>query len=169
MYDMGARFVAAPGSLPEPIVLTMDLAETRDRIWEMWTTPEGLTSWLCLRAHVEPWVGGAYELFWNPDETRPLSDSTVGCRVLSIDPPRLLEVSWRGADAVARVMDARGAPTTQVTVRLYPTLTGTRLELLHAGWGEGAEWARARAWFERVWAGAFELLRPVVRSATPPP
>jgi uncharacterized protein YndB with AHSA1/START domain len=137
----------------------MDLREGRDRVWDMWTTPPGLTSWLCERAKVEPFAGGAYELYWNPDQSQPLSNSTNGCRVLSIDRPRLLVVSWRGSDAVARVMDAPGAPTTQVEVRLFPTLDGTRLELRHMGWGRGPEWTRARQWFELAWSNAFERLR----------
>ncbi len=153
-----------PKQTAPQIALTMDLASTRDRVWGMWTTVEGLAAWLCLRANVDPEVGGAYELFWNPDESKPLSDSTAGCRVLSIDRPRLLEVSWRGADEVGQVMNAPGAPTTQVSVRLFPTLTGTRLELLHTGWGDGPEWERARAFFEAAWTNAFERLRTVLRS-----
>ena len=81
----------------EPLRFELDIAATRERVWDLFTTAGGLTSWLCLRARVEPRVGGAYELFWNPDATRPESDSTLGCRILSIDRPRLLSFTWRGA------------------------------------------------------------------------
>ena len=97
----------------QPLFYTMDIATPRDRLWEAWTTPEGLSSWLCLRADVEPAVGGRFELFWNPDASRPESDSTLGCRVLSIDRPRLLQFTWRGSDEVAEVMNAPGAPVTE--------------------------------------------------------
>ena len=123
---------------------------------------KGLGAWLCLRANVEPRVGGAYELFWNPDESRPDHDSTIGCRVLSIDRPRLLAFSWRGSDEVADVMNVEGAPQTSVTVQLLPRPSGTRLVVVHEGWGEGDGWARARAWFDRAWSGALERLRASV-------
>jgi uncharacterized protein YndB with AHSA1/START domain len=144
----------------EPIRLVMDLAVGRDRLWDLWTTEAGLTSWLGARADVEPVVGGRFELFWNPDPgSRPDSDSTLGCKVLSIDRPRLLRFTWRGSDDVADVMNVPGAPVTEVEVALFPTPDGARLELTHSGWGDGPGWERARAWFERSWGRALETLR----------
>ena len=140
----------------------MDLAATRDLVWDAWATPEGLTSWLCLRANVDPVVGGAYELFWNPDESQPESNSTIGCRVLSIDRPRLLQFTWRGSDEVADVMNVPGAPVTEVKVELLPTLDGTRLEVTHLGWDDGPEWKRARDWFDNTWSAALEKLRATI-------
>jgi uncharacterized protein YndB with AHSA1/START domain len=146
----------------DPLRYTMDLPAPRDRVWDAWTRPGILARWLCLRAEVEPAVGGRYELFWNPDPRRPESDSTIGCRVLSIDRPRLLRFTWRGSDEVADVMNAPGAPVTEVEVRLFPTPDGTRLEVTHSGWGDGPGWERARAWFDRAWSGALEGLRPLL-------
>ena len=143
----------------KPIEMKMDLAAGRDEVWELWTTEEGLSSWLCQRANVEPVVGGPYELFWSPDTTKPESDSTLGCRVLSVDRPRLLHFDWRGSDEVADVMNVPGAEVTEVTVQLFPTPMGTRLEMVHAGWGDGPDWERARTWFARAWEMAFERLR----------
>ena len=146
----------------EPLHYAMDLAQPRDRVWPAWTTAEGLCAWLCLRANVEPVVNGPFELFWNPDESRPESESTLGCRVLSVDRPRLLEFTWRGSDEVADVMNVEGAPQTRVQVKLFPTPDGTRLELTHHGWGEGQGWQRARAWFDRAWQNALEKLRSIL-------
>jgi uncharacterized protein YndB with AHSA1/START domain len=141
-----------------PIQIERMIALPRASVWWAWTTVEGLTSWLCLRAVVDPVVGGKYELFWNPDESRPESDSTLGCRVLSIFRPRHLHFTWRGSDEVASVMNVPGAPQTEVAVDLFPALEGTRLLVTHQGWGEGPDWARARAWFERAWTAALEKL-----------
>jgi uncharacterized protein YndB with AHSA1/START domain len=143
----------------DPLRFTVDVPAPRDHVWEAFTTAAGLAGWLCLRARVEPEIGGAYELFWDPDESHPERDSTLGCTVLSLDRPRLLEFTWRGAEAVADVMNVAGAPPTQVKVELRPTLDGTRIELTHSGWGDGPGWERARAWFERAWGGALQALR----------
>jgi uncharacterized protein YndB with AHSA1/START domain len=142
----------------DPIVIERAIALPREKVWWAWTTARGLTSWLCLRADVEPVVGGRYELFWNPDASRPESDSTLGCRVLSVFPPRHLHFTWRGADEVAAVMNVDGAPTTEVTVDLIPGIEGTRLVVTHLGWGDGPDWATARSWFERAWLAAMERL-----------
>ena len=142
----------------EPLHFTIDLPASRDRVWEAFTTPAGLSSWLCLRARVEPEIGGPCELFWDPDESHPERDSTLGCTFLSVVEPRLLELTWRGSEAVADVMNVPGALQTQVKVELRPTLDGTRLELTHSGWGDGPGWERARAWFERAWGGALQAL-----------
>lgn len=146
----------------EELSFTLDLPATRDRIWELWTTAAGLASWLCLRARVEPRVGGPFELFFNPNVRQPDSDSTLGCKVLSADPPRLLEFDWRGADALEEVMNKPGVPRTQCKLELFPRPSGTRLKLTHSGWGEGAGWADARAWFAKAWATALERLLGVV-------
>jgi len=142
----------------EPLHFSVDLPAPRDRVWEALTTAAGLSSWLCLRARVELEIGGAYELFWDADESHPELDSTLGCSVLSVDAPRLLEFTWRGSEAVADVMNVPGEPQTQVKVELRPTLDGTRLELTHSGWSDGPGWDRARAWFERAWGGALQAL-----------
>lgn len=149
----------------EALKYTVDIPAPRDRVWDMFATTEGLASWLCLRANVSTVPGGPYELFWNPDESRPESDSTVGCKVLSADRPRLLHFTWRGSDEVADVMNVPGAPQTHVLVLLRPTLEGTRLEVTHDGWGDGEAWMRARTWFERAWSGALDRLRAAVRTA----
>lgn len=141
---------------------SMVIAASRDDVWRALTTAEGLASWLCLRARVEPVVGGAWELHWCPDESRPESDSTLGCRVLAVDRPRLIRFTWRGSDAVADVMNVSGAPVTEVEVRLFPGLDGTRVEVCHSGWADGPGWERARAWFDRAWQGALERLAEVV-------
>ena len=49
-------------------------------------------------------------------------DGTIACRVLAVEPCRLLRLSWRG-----------GAIDTTVTWRLVPEGRGTRLFLDHAG------------------------------------
>jgi len=143
----------------DPIRVRVDLPVARDQVWEAFATAAGLASWLCLRARVEPEIGGAYELFWDPDESHPERDSTLGCTILSIDEPRLLEFTWRGSEAVADVMNAPGVLPTQVRVELRPTLEGTRVEVVHSGWGEGPGWERARAWFENAWRVALVALR----------
>lgn len=130
------------------------------RLWTAWTDPEELSRWLALRAHVEPVVGGAYELFWDPEH--PERNSTLGCRVLALEDFRLLAFSWRGPVQFAGLMNGEPPPT-QVRIEFRSEDDRTWMRLIHSGWGEGPAWDEARSWFEQVWAGALGKLADILR------
>lgn len=88
-----------------------------ETIWAALTDPARLNDWMGL-ALVEPHVGGRYELFI--DRPRPMTG-----RILTWEPPRLLEFSW----------DTGDAPGTVVRCELVPDGGGTRLIFLHKGVG----------------------------------
>jgi uncharacterized protein YndB with AHSA1/START domain len=151
------------------LIFRVDLPALRDVVWDLWTTREGLGSWLCDRsADVSPVVGGAFDPRWSPEAAWPGRRGVSGGRVLSVDPPRLLVVSWPltqlGSEGLPRAV--RG--TTEVQVELRPTLEGTTLLLGHAGWGSGSAWEWVRHLTERAWGGALERLLMVVRGREGP-
>ena len=55
-----------------------------DRVFEAWIKPDLIERWLTRKANVDAAVGGAYELFWEPE--RPEHNSTLGCRITDIVP-----------------------------------------------------------------------------------
>jgi uncharacterized protein YndB with AHSA1/START domain len=115
----------------------LDLPLPRDLVWSQWTDAVALQTWLCDRATVEPAVGGAYHLEWG--------DASVAGKVLTIDAPRLLVLSWPTSDQ---------SSISEVEIHLLPTLEGSRLELSHAGLeGEQAEVA------DRLWQRCLERLK----------
>jgi uncharacterized protein YndB with AHSA1/START domain len=132
----------------------MDLRGPRDLIWEAWIAPRRLASWLCSSARVTPALGGPFELRWSSDRGEEVADRVARGRILTIDPPRLLALSWWLEDAT---WPAGGE--TEVTARLFPTLDGTRLELTHAGWREGPGWTLHRDAADRVWSSSLERMR----------
>jgi uncharacterized protein YndB with AHSA1/START domain len=132
----------------------MDLRGPRDLIWEAWIEPERLVGWLCSAARVSPAVGEDYELRWRPGALDKRGDRVARGAILSIDRPRLLALSWLHEDATW----PEGG-VTEVTLRLFPTLDGTRLELVHEGWGAGTVWARHREAADRLWSSSLERMR----------
>jgi uncharacterized protein YndB with AHSA1/START domain len=132
-----------------------------ERVWRAWIDPADLSRWLTAHANVQPKVGGAYELFWEPDH--PDRNSTLGCKVTVIDEPRLLAFTWRGPVQFSDFMNGEPPPT-HVRVELASVDRKTRVRLTHAGWGTGPRWAEARAWFDRAWTDSLERL-PVILSS----
>jgi uncharacterized protein YndB with AHSA1/START domain len=88
-----------------------------ETVWAALTDPARLGEWLGA-ARVEPQVGGRYELFI--DRKRPMTG-----RVLTWEPPRLLEFSW----------DTGDAPPSTVRCELTAEDAGTRLVFTHKGVG----------------------------------
>ena len=117
-------------------------------VWRAWTDPETLTKWFSPHANIEPRLGGAYELFFDP--TNHEHQCTRGCRITSFEPEERLSFSWRGPDKLHHVMDPC-EPQTHVHVSLKERGAGTEVAIVHDGWGEGEDWKAAREWHQRAW------------------
>jgi uncharacterized protein YndB with AHSA1/START domain len=90
-----------------------------ERVWRALTDPAALAQWL-MPNDFEPRVGHRFRFRTDP---APGFDGIVDCEVLRLEPPRLLEVSWRG-----------GGIDTVVTWLLEPGgAGGTRLSLAQTG------------------------------------
>jgi len=129
------------------------IARPIDKVFEAWIKPELLEQWLAHKARVEPAPGGAYELFWDPEN--PGGSSTVGCRIASIVPNVELSFNWKGPEPYAKIMGA----VTRVFVRLESQGPETLLRFVHTGWGKGARWEEARLWQAQAWRKAIENLK----------
>jgi protein TonB len=84
-----------------------------ETVWKALTEPARLADWMGT-ARVEPYVGGRYELFI--DSPQPMRG-----RVVTWQPPELLEYSWHSV----------GAPASLVRCELVPDGAGTRLIFRH--------------------------------------
>lgn len=154
----------APESFERIIVKTATVAAPPDEVWRAWTTLEGVTSFFAPQARVEARPGGAYEMYFDPSAA-PGSRGGEGCVVLSLDPPRLLAFDWNAPPNLPAVRKQR----TIVNVQLEPAAGGTQVRLTALGWGHGAEWEQAHAYFERAWGKVLEWLVQRYAPATPSP
>jgi uncharacterized protein YndB with AHSA1/START domain len=126
--------------------------------------PAQVGTWFAAKANVVPELGGAYELFWMPDN--PERQSTIGCRITAISPHRYLAFTWRGPDELSAIMNEGDPPPppTHVTITLVPTATGTDLRVRHVGFGDGQDWSKAATWHERAWTTCLNNLEALVTS-----
>lgn len=128
------------------------------RLWDAWVDPGQTSIWFAAHARIIPELGGAYELFWRPDN--PQSDSTLGCRITAIQKQRYLAFTWRGPDAFKEVMNEGNPPPqpTHVTVVFEDNERSTRIQVSHVGFGTGKRWEEAREWQKAAWNHCFDNL-----------
>lgn len=100
------------------------LPHAPEKVWRALTDPALLATWL-MPNDFRPQVGHRFTF-----RTQPVAehgfDGVVRCRVLALEPCRLLRISWAGG---------RGVDTT-VTWRLEPEGRGTRLFVTHEGFDD---------------------------------
>jgi uncharacterized protein YndB with AHSA1/START domain len=139
--------------------LRLELPCTADEAFRYFADDTRVACWLAPAAHIEPVVGGPYEIFWDPADRA--HNSTLGCKVTATTPGELLAFEWRGPVEFEGFMN-QADPLTHVTVAFVPRAAGCAVHLMHTGWRSGAEWEQARRWFERAWTMAFQALGELV-------
>lgn len=141
---IGGRAVYAEILVPAPV----------DRVWEAWTTPDGIRSFLARECEIELAVGGKYEIYFNPaaEEGRRGSE---GARILAIDPGRMLAFTWNAPPTFA-VREQ----FTSVVVRFEPLdEQQTMVSLENFGYGSGDDWDAALEYFTEAWPTVLSRLR----------
>jgi uncharacterized protein YndB with AHSA1/START domain len=140
--------VAAAQPLAPDIVVTKVIDAPVADVWKAWTTPDGIESFFAPKAaKVVPEPGGAFELWFGLDHPEGQRGSE-GCMIHSVVPMRELVFEWN-------------APPTIPTIRRLRTLVyldfrslddnRTEVTLRNFGYGQGEEWAKARAYFASAW------------------
>ena len=111
----------------EPTSIEVDqyLPHPPAKVWRALTDPDRLARWL-MAGDFAPVAGHRFTFRTDP---RPGFDGTVHCRVLDIEPERLLRWSW-----------CNGALDSTVTWTLTAEGRGTRLVLRHDGFDPDDPW-----------------------------
>ena len=142
---------AAERAIDKEVVLKASL----DQAWRAWTTREGITSFFAPDAVIEPRVGGAFHIHMDPGAPAGAKGAD-DMRFMALQPQKMLSFDW---NAPPSLPEAR-AQRSFVVVRFFPlTDTTTRVTLHHTGWGDGGEWDKAYAYFDKAWAGVLGNLQ----------
>ena len=153
LYVLSASLVAhaAERSIDKEVVV----AATAEQAWTAWTTREGITSFFAPDARIEPRVGGAFEVYINPF-AEPGLKGADDMRFLALQPPRMLSFTWNAPPSLPQAREQR----TFVVIRFQPVSEReTRVTLHHTGWGDGGEWDKAYAYFDRAWGNVLGNLK----------
>ncbi len=143
--------LAAERAIDKEIVVPATL----DAVWAAWTTREGIVSFFAPDAVVEAKVGGPFQIYINsgvPAGMRGADDM----RFLAVRPNRMISFDW---NAPPHLPEAR-AQRTFVILRFVPVDDkNTRITLHHTGWGDGGEWDKTYAYFDRAWVSVLGNLK----------
>ncbi len=144
----------AAGAQERAIRSTVVVPAPLDEVWAAWTTTEGIKSFFAPDAKVEARVDGPFEVYMNPFGV-PGMKGADGMRFLAIQPRRMITFTWNAPPTMPEVRKQR----TYVTVRFKSTgEKTTEVTLYHGGWGDGPEWDRAFAYFEKAWTNVLSSL-----------
>jgi uncharacterized protein YndB with AHSA1/START domain len=145
----------AAGAAERSIDKEVVVAASVDEAWRAWTTREGITSFFAPDARIEPRAGGLFEIHINP-YAEPGQKGADDMRFLALQPPRMLSFTWNAPPSLPEVRQQR----TVVVIRLQPVSEReTRVTLHHTGWGDGGEWDKAYAYFDRAWGNVLANLK----------
>jgi len=134
---------------------SVEVAATLDQAWAAWTTREGITSFFAPDARIEPRVGGAFQIYIDPTAELGLKGAD-DMRFMALQPKKMISFDW---NAPPSLPEARGQRSF-VVVRFEPLGDKvTRITLHHTGWGDGGEWDKAYAYFDRAWASVLGNLK----------
>ncbi len=143
------------GKMDKVITVETTVRLNKKNAFDLFTQKEYLEKWLTKKAFVKDEVGGAYELFWEPEE--PRYNSTIDCKILAMAKPDFLSFEWKGPKQFDAFMN-HIRPLTNVTVMFFENKDFTKIVLLHSGWRQNKQWNEAREYFSNAWQMAFKEL-----------
>lgn len=117
-----------------------------NEVWKAWATEEGAKSFFAPDCKIELEPGGAYEMYFALDYPLGLRGGE-GCTVMAIETMKMLAFTWNAPPSLPAV---RGQYT-HVVIRFDEVSEGTRVSLVHDGWGTSSEWDQAFTYFELAW------------------
>lgn len=128
------------------IEVVREIAATPEAIFQALTHPLELQYWFCHNAWSEPKEGGEFWVRWrNGWWARGVYER--------VEKPWRVEVTWQGKDEPGE---------TRLIFEIEALDQGSRLRLVHEGFGSGPKWDKAVTEAERSWPPALENLDSVL-------
>lgn len=146
---------SAAGAQERSIDKEVVVAAPIETVWSAWTSRAGIESFFAPEAEVEARVGGAFHIHFDP-YAQPGMKGADDMRFMALQKPTMLSFDWNAPPHLPQAREQR----TFVVVRLADVDgKSTRVRLHHTGWGEGGEWDKTHAYFDRAWGNVLGSLK----------
>lgn len=124
-------------------------------VWHLFTTEEGVESWMVAQAKVDLRVGGSFRTSYSPEVDLQGEEAIVN-RILSYEPERMISI--QNVQAPPGFDKPELFQQTWSVVRFEPLgPSRTRVVITGLGYGEGEDWDRLYEFFDK--GNAFLLTR----------
>lgn len=131
-----------------------------DEAWSLWTTNEGVRAFFAPDSDIQLWLGGKYELYFDPSQ--PEGDrGSEEMKVLSFIPKRLLSFEWNQPPSIP---DLRRVKTWVILEFSAINEDECELTLTHLGFGTTDDWDRAHQYFTKAWEIVLERFKNSITS-----
>ncbi len=118
-----------------PLTASALLNASRKEIWDAWTTPQGIRSFLAPDCKIDLRVRGAYEIYFDP-QAAPKDRGSIGSIILAIQPMEILSFSWCNPPSLPKIR----WQYTHVSIYIHEINNNQRqVILLQDGWGTGSD------------------------------
>jgi uncharacterized protein YndB with AHSA1/START domain len=134
----------------------VEISAPVDRVWNAWTSSEEAQKWLAPRANVFFEKGGEYEFFWNED---PEIDSTLGCKLLAINPGERLAFEWQGKKEFLHMFKPPEGSRTIIEVRFISIDGETQVIVNQEETRNLPQWEAYDSWMASAWELALASLK----------
>lgn len=149
---------AAERAIDKEVLVAAPLAA----VWASWTTKAGVEAFMAPEAEVDPRPDGAFHIHFDP-YGEPGEKGADTMRYLALQPMKMLSFDWNAPPSLPEARQQR----TFVVLRMAEVdAKSTRVTLHHVGWGDGGEWDKAYAYFDKAWGAVLANLQK--RHATGP-
>lgn len=147
-----------PSSYDRQLKCERTLGAPISKIWEAWTSEEGVHSFFSKYCKVGSAPDDPYEIYFDMSAELGLRGSE-GCRVLRSEPQSRFAFTWNAPPHLAEVRNQQ----TVVEIRLQKIYEAeTKFTFIHSGWGVGAQWDQAFEYFDNAW---FKIVIPRLEKA----
>lgn len=118
-----------------------------EKVWQAWTTRDGIKSFFAPDCDIDLRVLGKYDILFAPSAPVGLRGAE-GNLLLAIQQRKMLSFTW---DAPPSFPEIRKQRTTVVIRFVSLGQDKTRLIFRQHGWGEGDDWDKVHEYFVRAW------------------
>lgn len=132
---------------PKAITDDIIIKAPADKVFDAWTTKEGIISFFAPDANIRLEVMGPYEMIFIPDNPAG-SRGGEGNVILSYQKDKMLSFTWNAPPELKEVRNER----THVFLNFIPISSSeTRLLFHQDGWGDSEEWDKSFEYFQHAW------------------
>ncbi len=143
------------GAQERAIVKQVVVKAPVEAVWNAWTTTEGIKSFFAPDARVEARPDGPFEVYINPYAQSGMKGAD-NMRFLAVQDRKMISFTWNAPPSLPEARKER----TVVIVRFAPVGDNeTQVSMTHLGWGDGGEWDKAYAYFDKAWGNVLGNLQ----------